>query len=401
MYEEASKILDKYHTKSKIRQHLYKSNHPNVRQLMPLLENVLVNKDLLCSFLADCTKIDLNENMKLCLLYDMLFSKSRKAQQLKDLKDLSVRKQFLQKRAAFKLKMPDNIIRRVKPYKYARINGLKTSKDSLIREFGGTLKFDDDVPNLLCFKPNEDLANSELVEQQLLIIQDKASCLPALVLDPPSDAFCLDATASPGNKTLQLLENCNKVVACEKDFKRFTFMKNRFESLNAKIECLNDDFLLMDPISGVTHILLDPSCSGSGTLDYGVVYTDNDIIDFSILQFKMVKQCLKYPSLKQFTYSTCSINILENELIVLAILYYAKLLDLKLKLKSTRLEKFKSKVASIDADELAMILSANDIDIDYDVIGKVIDETDLEKCVRTNRQEHLTAGFFVALFELE
>ena len=39
-----------------------------------------------------------------------------------------------------------------------------------------------------------------------MILQDKASCFPAIVLAPPSDehAVVIDATAAPGNKTSHL-----------------------------------------------------------------------------------------------------------------------------------------------------------------------------------------------------
>ena len=401
MYEEASKILAKYHSKSKIRQYLYKSSHPNVRQLMPMLENVLVNKEILQKLLPDCSKIAMDENMKLCCLYDMIFSKNRKAQQLKDLTDASARKLFLQLRPLLKSKIPTKITRRVKPSKYARINGLKTTKEELIDEFGGTLKFDEDIPNLLSFKPNEDLANSELVEENLLIIQDKASCLPAFLLNPRKDAVVLDATASPGNKTLQIFELCDNVIACERDLKRFLFMKNRFEELEANIKCVNYDFLKTTPIENVTHILLDPSCSGSGTLDFGTTYSDNDIFDFALDQFSLIRKCLSYPKLEQFTYSTCSINDIENEYNVLAIIYYAKVNNLRLKLKETTLSKFRSKVSEVDYDCLSLFLSANDVDVDDDILSQVIEQTPLEYCIRTNREEHLTGGFFVALFTIE
>jgi 16S rRNA C967 or C1407 C5-methylase (RsmB/RsmF family) len=40
-----------------------------------------------------------------------------------------------------------------------------------------------------------------------MIAQDKASCFPALVLDPPAlDSACvIDATAAPGNKVGSLI----------------------------------------------------------------------------------------------------------------------------------------------------------------------------------------------------
>ena len=51
----------------------------------------------------------------------------------------------------------------------------------------------------------------------------------------------VDATAAPGNKTLQLMEICDKVYALERDPKRFTVLENRIGKANqtGNITCLN------------------------------------------------------------------------------------------------------------------------------------------------------------------
>lgn len=81
----------------------------------------------------------------------------------------------------------------------------------------------------------------------------------------------IDATAAPGNKTLQLSEFVGEVLSFEKDPKRFAVLKKRVHECKASksVTVINQDFLECDPstnenLQDVDIILCDPSCSGSG-----------------------------------------------------------------------------------------------------------------------------------------
>jgi len=65
---------------------------------------------------------------------------------------------------------------------------------------------DEHVPNLLCFHPDSGLQDNPQYISGKIILQDKASCFPALILSPPAsdDTVVIDATAAPGNKTSHL-----------------------------------------------------------------------------------------------------------------------------------------------------------------------------------------------------
>mmetsp|Transcript_14701 Transcript_14701/g.25022 ORF Transcript_14701/g.25022 Transcript_14701/m.25022 type:complete len:147 (+) Transcript_14701:625-1065(+) len=92
----------------------------------------------------------------------------------------------------------------------------------------------------------------------------------------------VDSTSAPGNKTLQLAQICDKVVAFERDPKRIKTLSMRVRKANQKVEggelekeiiCLEKDFLEL-PISSqvqmdetkerLIFVVCDPSCSGSG-----------------------------------------------------------------------------------------------------------------------------------------
>lgn len=60
---------------------------------------------------------------------------------------------------------------------------------------------DPHVENLLVFPQNAILFEEPLVMDGKLILQDKASCLPAIVLNPEPGSLVFDACAAPGNKT--------------------------------------------------------------------------------------------------------------------------------------------------------------------------------------------------------
>jgi 25S rRNA (cytosine2278-C5)-methyltransferase len=75
---------------------------------------------------------------------------------------------------------------------------------------------DEHIPNLLLFHPQTQFHDDPLYKSGKIILQDKASCFPAIVLAPPAsnNAVVIDATAAPGNKTSHLsalMQNKGKV----------------------------------------------------------------------------------------------------------------------------------------------------------------------------------------------
>lgn len=128
------------------------------------------------------------------------------------------------------------------------------------------------LPELLAFSPKTDFHDHFLYKAGHIILQDKASCLPAHLLNPPPGSHVLDACAAPGNKTSHLaaiMRNEGRLFAFDLDAKRLATMSTLL--LRAGVTChqlANQDFLKLDPdcpqYKDVQYILLDPSCSGSG-----------------------------------------------------------------------------------------------------------------------------------------
>ncbi|KAF8072034.1 S-adenosyl-L-methionine-dependent methyltransferase [Lyophyllum atratum] len=195
---------------------------------------------------------------------------------------------------------------------------------------------DEHIPDLLSFSPQTTFNEDPFYKAGKFILQDKASCFPAVVLAPPAsdDSFVIDATSAPGNKTSHLsalMKNKGKLFAFERDKKRFSTLTTMLSRAGCKnVEPLNVDFLTVDPLDPkyhrVTHILLDPSCSGSGIVNRLDHLLETEIEDegdqddrlkrLAAFQLLMVKHAMRFPGVQKIVYSTCSVHATENEHVV-------------------------------------------------------------------------------------
>lgn len=178
-----------------------------------------------------------------------------------------------------------------------RVNLIKTDVDSQLETTFSTFArafsidevvkgeksvyIDEHIPALLAVSPKVDLTKTEAYKSGALILQDKASCFPAYLLDPDTDGDVVDACAAPGNKTTHVAailhsrraedeELRRKVFAFEKDAGRAETLSKMVERAGAKstVRVALQDFLKVNPkddkYKDVAALLLDPSCSGSG-----------------------------------------------------------------------------------------------------------------------------------------
>ncbi|KAL6720596.1 hypothetical protein ACLMJK_002520 [Lecanora helva] len=162
---------------------------------------------------------------------------------------------------------------------FKRVDTLAELSESFPNE--DAIYVDEHIPNLVAVSGNNDLVKAAAYSRGQIILQDKASCFPAYLLDPvPEHGSILDACAAPGNKTTHIAAIVNSrgigngrstVYACERD-------KSRAETLDQMVSRAGasqmvtlkkgHNFLTIDPNqapwSEVAYLLLDPSCSGSG-----------------------------------------------------------------------------------------------------------------------------------------
>ncbi|KDP34057.1 hypothetical protein JCGZ_07628 [Jatropha curcas] len=222
---------------------------------------------------------------------------------------------------------------------YVRVNTLKSDVNSALLEFGKqfTVQKDDMVPDLLILPPHADLHNHPLILNGSVFVQGKASSMVAAALDPKPGWEVLDACSAPGNKTVHLaslMKGKGRIIACELNKDRIKRLEQTVGLSGAtNIEVLHGDFLNLNPadpsFSKIRAILLDPSCSGSGTaaqrLDHLLPSHAADVPEaerlnkLAAFQKKALAHALSFPAVERVVYSTCSIYQTENEDVVMSV----------------------------------------------------------------------------------
>ncbi|CAH2044463.1 unnamed protein product [Thlaspi arvense] len=238
----------------------------------------------------------------------------------------------------------------VKP-RYVRVNTLKMDVDSAVQELEKLYKVqkDETVPDLLVMPPGSDLHAHHLVMNGRIFLQGKASSMVAAALQPEAGWEVLDACSAPGNKTVHLaalMKGQGKIIACELNQERVNRLEQTIKLSGAtNIEVFHGDFLGLNPkdpsFAKVRAILLDPSCSGSGTitdrLDHLLPshaaddkYDSMRLHKLAVFQKKALAHALSFPQVERVVYSTCSIHQIENEDVVSSVLHLASSLGFKL-----------------------------------------------------------------------
>ena len=199
---------------------------------------------------------------------------------------------------------------------------------------------DAQIPNLLVLdnKDTKVLVSLDAVKSGDLVMQDKSTCVSAHALlknRPPTPIHVLDVCSAPGGKAIHILEMLrpgDSLTACERDPKRAKVLQTRLDALANKVKGVKvvvvvEDFLKLFSDDArfaslpVTHINLDPSCSGSGMTETPTTKGDRELRTLASFQAKMLRHALLgFESAGVVCYSTCSILPIENEQVVQAVL---------------------------------------------------------------------------------
>jgi len=225
-----------------------------------------------------------------------------------------------------------------------------------------------------------DIGNT--IEHQLgyCYIQEAASMLPPVVLDPKPGETVLDIAASPGSKTTQMaamMRNTGVILANDKG------MRLRPLGINVqKTGCRNVMLTNMDGRAlkqlAFDRVLADVPCSATGTLQRSKqassMWNPAFFAKLQQLQFQLASAA--YSSLKpggRMVYSTCTLEPMENEGIV-------------------------TKLIELGAKVLAIDLAIKREEPFTEFQGTRF-HPDVKRCLRIHPYTNHTEGFFVALLE--
>lgn len=160
----------------------------------------------------------------------------------------------------------------------------------------------------------------------LFYIQDKASCFAAQVAEPKPDTTVLDVCAAPGAKTThlaQLMQNHGVVYSLDFSARRMQTWKQETQRMGAILaEPIIADARLPLPFSFQADlVVLDPPCTSTGVFGRQPStkwrLTLKSIERMAEIQFKMINTVADHvKSGGCLTYSTCSITVEENEMVV-------------------------------------------------------------------------------------
>jgi NOL1/NOP2/sun family putative RNA methylase len=220
-----------------------------------------------------------------------------------------------------------------------RINTLKVPHDIVkrLKVQGAILTPVSFLPDAYWYESSKSLGATTEYLLGYYYLQEAASQLPALVLDPPKHAVVLDMTASPGSKTTQLaalMHNSGVIVATELKSNRMEALAENLERCGVTNTILyrKDARFVTDLHKQFTHILLDAPCSGNPVIEPEFFARKSlaRIREMQTIQRELLKAAVAVLAPGgTLVYSTCSLEPEENELNVAWVLAHYPALSLE------------------------------------------------------------------------
>jgi 16S rRNA (cytosine967-C5)-methyltransferase len=213
---------------------------------------------------------------------------------------------------------------------YVRINTLKTSEETAVKKLeneGVFLEEDEKLKHVYkVLKSQHPLTRTKSFSQGLFFIQDRASCLATEIANPQSDMTVLDICAAPGAKTThltQLMENKGIIYSIDYSQRRMKIWEKEIKRMGAEIAMpIVADARKPLPINVTADlIVLDPPCTGTGTFTGTPSakwrLAEKSAENMARVQWEILNQCKEYvKNGGSIVYSTCSITLEENEMII-------------------------------------------------------------------------------------
>ena len=213
---------------------------------------------------------------------------------------------------------------------YVRLNTLKAVEETCLQkmtEEGVTVKKEPLLKHTYrIVETRKPLLRTQSFRDGLFYVQDKASCLAVEVADPKPSDIVLDVCAAPGAKTTymaQLMQNEGIVYSVDYSRRRI----REWISETKRMGVSNAAAIIADaqkplPINVIADlVILDPPCTSTGA--FGKTpsakwrLTKRSIFNMAAVQWNMLNtSALNVKEGGHLVYSTCSVTLEENEMLI-------------------------------------------------------------------------------------
>ncbi len=216
------------------------------------------------------------------------------------------------------------------PPTYVRMNTLQASEQKILEKLAVEgVKLEKIEPLKHAYKvldAKQPLRETASFQEGLFCIQDKASCFAAEVANPQPDMTVLDVCAAPGAKTTylaQLMQNRGCIFSVDYSVRRMQAWKREVARMGVQIAAsvLADACVALPFALEADVVVLDPPCTSTGVFAKQPSakwrLTPKSIDRMADIQWLMINNCAEKVKAGGFLiYSTCSITVEENEMII-------------------------------------------------------------------------------------
>ncbi|MFT4312188.1 MAG: RsmB/NOP family class I SAM-dependent RNA methyltransferase [Candidatus Woesearchaeota archaeon] len=216
--------------------------------------------------------------------------------------------------------------------------------------------------------------------QGYIYVQDPASAIPPLVLQPTSEDRVLDMCAAPGSKTTQMaqmMQNEGLIIANEYVGSRIAALGINVQRMGCKnVLISHNDANRLNRSLFFTKILVDAPCSGTGTIRKSpktlMMWNPGMIVRLARTQLRILEKAYRHlePG-GVIVYSTCTLEPQENEGVI---------------------SQFLQKYEDMDVAPIDLQIKRSEPITEFE--GEVYDSR-VSQCLRIWPQDNNTEGFFV------
>lgn len=211
-----------------------------------------------------------------------------------------------------------------------RLNTLKGLEESILETLSAEgVKLEKIEPLNHAYKilgSKQSLMGTESSREGLFYIQDKASCFAAEAADTKPEMTVVDVCAAPGAKTTyiaQLMQNQGAIFSVDYSLRRMQTWKREVARMGVMMAtpviadaCVSLPFAVEADV-----VVLDPPCTSTGVFAKQPSakwrLTPRSIEKMAEIQWQMINNCAEHVKTGGvLTYSTCSITLEENEMII-------------------------------------------------------------------------------------